>query len=219
MLLLAIDTSANFSSVAVYDSTKSAVLTQDQRDIGRGHAEIVMEQIHNCLDDASASYSDLGRIGVVKGPGNFTGVRVGLAVARGLALSLKIPAIGISNLHACEELAWRSGFEGKLLTIMDARREQAYYKFSGAEDASIGTYQTLGDELTEKVDGICGSGADNLEKLLKSSLPILHTEHIARIEIVAGLAAVADPDENPAEPLYLRSADAKSQTGFALAMA
>ncbi|MEM7068841.1 MAG: tRNA (adenosine(37)-N6)-threonylcarbamoyltransferase complex dimerization subunit type 1 TsaB [Pseudomonadota bacterium] len=217
-MLLAIDTSAQLCAACLYDTKNSRVLSSDVRDIGRGHAEILMEQIDNCLGVTGATYSDIGRIGVTNGPGSFTGLRVGLSVARGLRLALKIEAIGISSLAGLETEATQSGFDGKLLTILDARRDQAYCKLSGNDIPFIDTFENLVHTLPNDLEGICGSGSDDLQKLAFAELPIIHAKSVANIETIAELATIAPTNNTPPEPLYLREADAKPQSGFAVSL-
>ncbi|MEM9279509.1 MAG: tRNA (adenosine(37)-N6)-threonylcarbamoyltransferase complex dimerization subunit type 1 TsaB [Pseudomonadota bacterium] len=216
MLLLALDTSAHLCAVALYDCTIPGIVCEDVQNIGRGHAEILMPQIEACLSKAGKTYSDIDRIGVIKGPGSFTGLRVGLSVAKGLSLSLDIDAVGLSALDICEAVAIENGMSGKFLTIMDARREQAYCKFSDSDEQFIKTYQEIAETLPTDIEAICGSGSLRLRQAYSADLPILHELAAPPVTMLAKLSCLAKEDVNPAEPLYLRSADAKPQTGFAL---
>ncbi|MEM7215084.1 MAG: tRNA (adenosine(37)-N6)-threonylcarbamoyltransferase complex dimerization subunit type 1 TsaB [Pseudomonadota bacterium] len=216
MLLLAIDTSAHLSAVSLYDCENGITLQDDIQNIGRGHAEIVMKQVENCLEMAGRSYRDIGKIGVVKGPGSFTGVRVGLSVARGLALSLKIDAIGVSGLDALEAAAVETGFDGNITTVIDARRDEAYCKISGKDVPFVKPYKDIAACVPENIATICGSGSKMLEMTSSRKFVILHELASPPIETVARLATDAEPEKHPPEPLYLRSADAKPQSGFTL---
>ena len=100
MMLLAIDTAAGLCAACVYDATAGEVTGRDVLDIGKGHAEHLMAVIGPPLSEAGIGYGDLGAIAVSVGPGSFTGVRVGVSAARGLALALKMPAIGVTTLEA-----------------------------------------------------------------------------------------------------------------------
>ena len=73
------------------------------------------------LQETDHAYGDLSAIGVGVGPGNFTGIRIAVSAARGLALGLKVPAVGVSAFDAL-----RYGFEGPCACAVDARREQVY---------------------------------------------------------------------------------------------
>ena len=96
-MILAIDTSAAQCAVAIVDDDRVAV-----RRVGmaRGHAETLFPLIEEVLAELGASYDDLDRIAVCTGPGSFTGLRVGISAARGLALGCGIPAIGVTRFEA-----------------------------------------------------------------------------------------------------------------------
>lgn len=216
MILLALDTSSHLCSACLYNSEEDKILSRHSENIGRGHAEILLDLIEKSLRDANLDYADIERIAVTNGPGSFTGVRVGMAVARGFSLSLNIPCIAVSTLDACEARA--TAYEGSLITLLDAKRGQLYYQIRG-EAPSIAT----GAELVEKLDGknfsACGGGAPILNEQSDLALPVLHESSAPEIDLVARLAAARPQGSHPPEPLYLREADAKVQAGFALGRA
>lgn len=175
-----------------------------------------MGLIDQCLSEATVRYNDINHIVVTIGPGSFTGVRVGMSVARGLALSLDVPVVGVSTLDACE--AEVSTHEDNLISLLDAKRGELYAKLSG-EAPFVSTYQDLEQLLKDKSFSACGSGANILNRETGLIFPILHENSAPIIETVARLgfeASKASEANNPIEPLYLRSADAKVQIGFAL---
>lgn len=96
-LILAIDTSAAQCAVAVVDGDRVAVRSVEMT---RGHAEALFPMIEEVLAELGASYADLDRVAVCTGPGSFTGLRVGISAARGLALGRGIPAIGVTRFEA-----------------------------------------------------------------------------------------------------------------------
>jgi tRNA threonylcarbamoyladenosine biosynthesis protein TsaB len=178
------------------------------------------------LADAGAGYGDLQRIAVTVGPGSFTGVRVGVAFARGLALALDIPATGIGTLEALAYPHGRSG-EGTLAAVLDARRGEVY-----ALVRDIASGRTLlepaalpiGDlalRLSKAAPPITltGSGAPLLaEALSEADVRIAGTADSPDIADVVALAAEAH-DSGPPLPLYARAADAKPQLDKAVARA
>ena len=191
------------------------MLAIETRDIGRGHAEVLMELITACLDQSKTIYNDLNRIGVTIGPGSFTGVRVGMSVARGLGLSLNIPVLGVTTLDACEAKAEKSKHDGKLVTLLDAKRGELYCKISG-EAPYAATYAEIATVIRDLNPVLCASGARILNEYCQLTYPIIHQDAACDIEIVAQLASAMSEGKAPPEPLYLRSADAKVQSGFAL---
>ncbi|MEO9830291.1 MAG: tRNA (adenosine(37)-N6)-threonylcarbamoyltransferase complex dimerization subunit type 1 TsaB, partial [Nitratireductor sp.] len=100
MKVLAIDTAAELCAACVFDAGASRELGRSVREIGKGHAEALIPVMAGALAAAGCDYSDLGAIAVAAGPGSFTGVRIGVAAARGLALALDIPATGVTTLAA-----------------------------------------------------------------------------------------------------------------------
>ena len=97
-MILSIDTSTGQCAVALVDGPREWSLAEA---MDRGHAERLFPMIEEVLAEAGADFNDLTRVAVCTGPGSFTGLRVGVAAARGLALGCGIPAIGITRFEAC----------------------------------------------------------------------------------------------------------------------
>src|SRR5215510_13856198 len=100
MRVLAIDTALHACSAAVLDSDRQAIMASESLTMQRGHAEALMPLIARVMDSAAIEFKDLDRIAVTTGPGSFTGLRVGISAARGLALAAGKPAIGLTTLAA-----------------------------------------------------------------------------------------------------------------------
>ena len=98
MKLLALDCAQRLCAVALYDADSREVLARRDPEIGRGHAELLPALVDEVLAEAGLAFSDIDRLAVTIGPGSFAGIRVGVAYARGLALALKIPVVGVSGL-------------------------------------------------------------------------------------------------------------------------
>ncbi|GAW34593.1 tRNA threonylcarbamoyladenosine biosynthesis protein TsaB [Roseovarius sp. A-2] len=122
-LILGFDTSAAHCAAALLCGDR--VLVVRAEDMGRGQAERLMPLLEEVLAEGGVRWRDLARIGVGIGPGNFTGIRISVAAARGLALSLGIPAIGISTLEAI-----RAGHE-RGTPCVPAPRDQGYVQRAG----------------------------------------------------------------------------------------
>ncbi len=227
MITLAIDTSAHLCAAALHDGETDAMLAECSEDIGRGHAERLMDTIDRVMTDAGIGYPDLGRIAASVGPGSFTGLRVGLATARGIALGLGVPAVGVGVHDAMRLTAEAEGHgpSSPLLVVLDARRDEAYARFfGGGEGLPQAPFVATYDRLAEMLAGtdelaLCGSGADRLAETASRSLPIVHRLAAAPIAAYARLGSAAESTGARPEPLYLRAPDAKPQTGFALARA
>ncbi|GAA4724824.1 tRNA (adenosine(37)-N6)-threonylcarbamoyltransferase complex dimerization subunit type 1 TsaB [Brevibacillus fulvus] len=122
MRVLAIDTSNLVLSVAVVD--ESRVLAEMTTNLRKNHSVRLMDNISLLLDELELSPQELDGIAVAKGPGSYTGVRIGVATAKSLAWSLGIPVVGISSLQAVALNA--CGFTGGIVPCFDARRGQVY---------------------------------------------------------------------------------------------
>lgn len=221
MLTLAIDCSARFCSVALHEDDGDLILAQASPEIGRGHAERLPEILQLVLDAGGVNLARIDRIGVTIGPGSFAGIRVGVAFARGLALALDVPVVGVGSLEAIALPAVRR--QGRpLIAVMDARRDRVWTLVSGPggvvlEQAAEMTPRAAAALALDSGYGILGSGAALLVELEPGLAAGLISDIAApQIADVARLAAALDPGVNPAEPRYLRDADAKPQAGFAV---
>ncbi|PCD77790.1 tRNA (adenosine(37)-N6)-threonylcarbamoyltransferase complex dimerization subunit type 1 TsaB [Pseudothioclava arenosa] len=185
-ILLAFDTSAAHCAAALLRG--SELLACRVEEMGKGQAERLMPMLEEGLRGVGLGWRDLSGIGVGIGPGNFTGIRISVAAARGLALSLGVPAVGVSSLEA---LAFN--VPRPVQARIDARRGLAYVQDFTAEGAQP-------PELVEwaALEGHDGPVADTIS-------PEVLIEAIARIaaERIASGADLPRP-----APLYLRGADA-----------
>lgn len=221
MLTLAIDTASEACAAAIHDSSGDRMLSIVSENIGRGHAERLMAVIDACLAEASVEVGAIERIGVTIGPGSFTGIRVGVSAARGLALALKCPAVGISTLEAIGA-ANVSPSGRPVLAVVDAKRGEVYAQLFGpdgkAADEAAAIAPEAAAELAARVGAaLAGSGAAVVAAKASQVLEVLGNAVSADIAVVARLAAARRPPFVSVKPLYLRGADAKPQEGFALA--
>lgn len=221
VLTLAIDCSAVLCASAVHESGDDRVLADQSPAIGRGHAERLPDVIDTVMRAAGLQLRDIDRIGVTIGPGSFAGIRVGVAFARGLALSLGIRAVGVGSLDALALPIARSRGRA-VMAVLDARRDRLWTLVASADGHILHRGAELTPEaaadLAEDVGcDLLGSGGAILAAIRPELSSSLIGDAVApEIGDVARLAARLDPDASPPEPLYLREADAKPQSGFAL---
>lgn len=221
MNLLAIDTTARLCAACVLDTETERELGRGVLDLGKGHAERLMGVIEEALSQASMGYADLGMVAVSVGPGSFTGVRVGVSAARGLALALGIPAVGVSSLEALASEARRDRGEQEILVLLDAGRGGVYtarYEAGGTERSAPALVNLAeAAELAKQGEpALIGSAADAVRFAAGIEMPVAGHRAEADIACYARLAARRGLPGRPASPLYLRSADAKPQAGFTL---
>ncbi|KXF79063.1 tRNA threonylcarbamoyladenosine biosynthesis protein TsaB [Paramesorhizobium deserti] len=223
MKILAVDTAANLCAAAVYDAEDGRVLAAVSENIGKGHAEVLMGYIERALGEAQTDFAEIGRIAVNVGPGSFTGVRIGVSAARGFALALDCPAIGVTAFEALA-LEARDAHPGEpVLVAVDAHRGEIYAQAFGPDGKAAGEplagqpddVLALLSRLSQK-PVLTGSAAGIInEKLGGTRLAVVSEAATGDIATFARIAARREPGEAP-KPLYLRGPDAKPQTGFAL---
>lgn len=183
-LILAFDTSAAHCAAALLSG--DTVLAEAHLDMGKGQAEALIPLLQRLLAQAGHEWRDLGAIAVGIGPGNFTGIRISVAAARGLALALGVPAVGVSLF---EVLAF--GTSGPALAVLPAPRGASYVQ--GVRDSlPHGTPSFTDTPITDPRPQI-------------TALPQPLAPVLARI--AARRLADGTPIPRPA-PLYIRPADA-----------
>ena len=133
MKILALESSATAASVALCED--EALIAQSFRDTGLTHSQTLLPMTEELLAHCGLTVADLDLIAVAAGPGSFTGLRIGVATAKGLAWAAQLPCAGCSTLEA---MAWNlAGLDGELCAAMDARRHQVYHARLRAENGTI----------------------------------------------------------------------------------
>ena len=183
--ILAFDTSAAHCAAALLCGDRLILRLEP---MAKGQAERLMPMLQEMLAEAAIGWANLCAIGVGTGPGNFTGVRISVAAARGLALGLGVPAIGVTVFEA---MAYGAG--RPVTVVVDARRDEIYVQSLG-EDGPEPARLTLAQNVTLQGDVIGLGGA-------ASAYPL--AEAIARITATR----FETPQPRPA-PFYLRGSDA-----------
>lgn len=219
MRVLAIDTALAACAAAVLDTRHVAVMASETLPMTRGHAEAVMPLIARVMDQAGIEFGDLDRIAVTTGPGSFTGLRVGISAARGIALAAGKPAVGLSTLagYAAPHIAEND--DSAVVSAIDARHEHVYLQVFGPGGRTvvsprIAPIKEAVRAATASPARIVGSGAELIAaQWPKSEPPPLLVEPLSAPDIgwIARLGAAAADDHGPPKPLYLRAPDAQPQ--------
>ena len=226
MLTLAFETSAKAASVALTENGK--LLAESYQNTGLTHSQTLMVMAEDLLKQCGKTMSDVTAVAVAEGPGSFTGVRIGVAAAKGLSWGGQIPCYGVSTLEAMAVSlgAW----EGHICACMDARRNQVYnalFRMNNGsvervtEDRAI-ALADLKEELKE-ISGpifLVGDGAVLTHKTLSGEIGnlILPPEHRMHQRAV-GVALLAEKkqssgetgDGNALSPNYLRLSQAERE--------
>ena len=209
MIVLALDTALSATSVAALNGDK--VLAVRSEPMQRGHQERLAGIVRDTMAEAEIGFDALQRIGVTVGPGSFTGLRVGLAFAKGLSVALDIPCVGIGTLHA---LAVSLNEPGLIAAAIDARRDQVYLQiFRGGaaltppEALTIEAAKARLDEMGASNAALVGSGTALLRPENDTLINIYSV--VDPVALARLTAAALEPISRP-EPLYLRAPDAKT---------
>jgi tRNA threonylcarbamoyl adenosine modification protein YeaZ len=225
MLLLALDTAGPDCAAALARprSEGCEIVAERSEPLGRGHAERLIPMVEELLTGASSSFADVLRIAVTTGPGSFTGIRVGVAAARGLALALAIPAVGVGSLEALAFDAAKERRAGTAVAALDAKRGEVYVL---AQDIASGAIvieaeamrlESAAARLSEvRAPLILTGSAAPLLARLRSGVEIAGTAASPHIADVAALGFRKTAGEPPV-PIYARGADAKPQADKAVA--
>ncbi|MFZ2102948.1 MAG: tRNA (adenosine(37)-N6)-threonylcarbamoyltransferase complex dimerization subunit type 1 TsaB [Oricola sp.] len=230
MTTLALDTSMAACSAAILRPDAPHAVQRFER-MEKGHAEALFEMIEAVLEDSGCGFDDLEKIAVTVGPGSFTGVRAGVAAARGLALAAKLPLVGASSLEVMARGCVRQTGEGDrqdgFIVVHDARRGEVYAQRFDADgrptaQPELRLLTELAAELAPASCLVVGSAAAAIAGEAERSgrqLRIALPELLPEAGDLAVICASKPPQAYPPAPLYLRAADAKPQIGKSLARA
>ena len=226
MLILAFETSAKAASAALVEEGK--MLAEAYQNTGLTHSQTLLVMAQNLLEQCGKTPADVDAAAVAAGPGSFTGVRIGVAAAKGFAWGREIPCYGVSTLEA---MALGFGaWQGYVCPVMDARRGQVYNALFHAdcgkltrisEDRAI-SLEELGENLQKMQEPVflVGDGSVLCYNILSESVPglVLPPEHRMHQRAVGvGLLAAAEAarggDGNGAAlvPNYLRLSQAERE--------
>ena len=225
-MILAFETSAKAASVALLE--KGKLLGESYQNTGLTHSQTLLQMAEDMLKTCGKTPADVTAVAVASGPGSFTGVRIGVAAAKGFAWGGELPCVGVSTLEAMAENlgAW----QGYIVPTMDARRSQTYTAIFRAEGGKLArleedqaiSYEDLGEKIKNFQEPIflVGDGAEMCYNMLKEValglvLPPEHHRHqrAAGVALVAEkvLATGARPDGGSLTPNYLRLSQAERE--------
>ena len=226
MLILAFETSAKAASVALTDGSK--LLGESYQNTGLTHSQTLLPMAQELLKSCGYTSEQVEAVAVAAGPGSFTGIRIGVAAAKGFAWGKELPCCGVSTLEA---MARTLGVhQGLVVPVMDARRSQVYTAtflaedgklFRQCEDRAI-SLRELGEELknADLPIFLVGDGSNLCYNTLKDAVPnlILPPEHrmhqrASGVALVAAdkLAAGENCDGAALNPNYLRLSQAERE--------
>ncbi len=226
LLILAFETSAKAGSVALLEGEK--LLGERYQNTGLTHSQTLLPMAQNLIAECGYAPADVQAVAVAAGPGSFTGVRIGVAAAKGFAWGSQIPCYGVSTLEA---MALQLGaWQGYVLPVMDARRNQVYNALFYAKDGVLErispdraiSLEDLAEEIKslEEPVFLVGDGSILCYNTLKSVVPglVLPPEHRMHQRAAGvGLGAWAmiqaglPGDANTLEPNYLRLSQAERE--------
>ena len=219
MKILSIDTSSKICGVAILDDTK--LLKEVSQDNGLTHSETLMPIIKDTLEELNLSLKDIELILCDKGPGSFTGIRIGVATTKAFSDSLDIKSIGVSSLEA---LAYNVKEDGVICSLIDAKNKNVY----------VGIFEKIGDNFllrrdfsaeniidvlnelkdTKYCTTFVGDGAIAYKEIINTHLPskckFIDNNNISAYNLgLAGLKNFNDGNLNDVLPLYLRKPQAE----------
>ena len=166
MLLLGIDTSTKICTCSIYDS-EAGVIAETSLSVKKNHSNIVMPIVDNLFKISDLNIKDIDKIAVAIGPGSFTGVRIALGIAKGLAMALNKGLVAVNELDILEAMA--SDNENEIIPLIDARKERVYYKYQNkyVDDYLINLISNF-DKNKKYV--FVGDGGINYTNILKDNL-------------------------------------------------
>jgi tRNA threonylcarbamoyladenosine biosynthesis protein TsaB len=225
MLILAIDTALDACAAAVLDTGTGEPIARESRPMTRGHAEALMPMIARVMKDAALPFAALDRIAVTTGPGSFTGLRVGLSAARGIALAAGKAVVGLTTLSAYAAPLLSENAGHPIISAIDARHDQVYFQVVGGNGTPLiePRIASVAEAIEASQFGgphVVGNAARILaDRWPGDAVPPCNVDVQAAPDIawVAWLGAATDPALAPARPFYLRPPDAKPAKDLRLA--
>ena len=210
MRILALDTALAACSAALWEDGR--VLARRWEPMPRGQSEALVPMAEAVMAEACVAYADIDRVAVTRGPGTFTGLRIGLATARGLALAAGLPCFGVTTLEAiAEALPPEERIGRNVLVALDSRRADLFVQLFDETLAPLGppTAVAAGNVAALLPPGEVVVLGDAAQDVLDAGITAGSSDAPGQPDaaFVAAVAARKHPDEAPPMPLYLRAPD------------
>jgi tRNA threonylcarbamoyl adenosine modification protein YeaZ len=217
--VLAIDTALGACSACIAQDGDAVPLASESILMDRGHAEALLPLIDRLVSQVDGGFESLDRVAVTIGPGSYTGLRVGIAAARGIGLAAGIPVVGVSTLSALLAPLMVNERRGLFTAAIDAKHGHIYIQAVAPGGRIIIQPSLMGYRDAIRVLGsgpifVTGSAAATLAVEARTQgieTIIGDVSPAPDIGWVARLGAIADPNQALPKPLYLRDPDAKPQ--------
>lgn len=222
MLVLAIDTATKIASVSLYDD-KAGILGEINLYVKVNHSNIIMTAVDNLFKMTKLSIDDVDRVAVTIGPGSFTGIRIGVSIAKGLVYGTDKKIVGINELDV---IAYNAENRNEtIVSLIDARKERVYYsiyKYEGKKlvrisDYRDGSLREILDNLEDEHYVFVGDGAIAYRSLIEEKMQdrgviFSNTGSIPRAAVAARVAT--QKNENNLymlEPFYVNKSQAERE--------
>ena len=219
MLILAIDTSTNIGTVSIFDD-KKGIVGEITLNVKQNHSAITMTTIDTLFNLTGIDKKEIDKVAVSIGPGSFTGIRIGVGLAKGLAYALKKPIAGINEL---DMIANSYSGDKKVIAMLDARKERVFYGVYTKKNENFfleGEYEARElKDILENIDEeivFVGDGAIAYEELIKNELKdnaffIKKSLNIPRASLLAELALDREDNLFTLEPYYVTKSQAERE--------
>jgi len=223
MRVLAIDTALAACAAAVLE-TGHGIIAAETLPMVRGHAEALIPLIARVMKQSNVAFRDLDRIAVTTGPGSFTGVRVGLAAARGFAVATGVPVVGVSTLAVYAAPYLAANGKTPVIAAIDARHEHVYLQMFGPGGQTLVSPRLapLSEAIRAASDApacLVGSAARAVADGMPKTAPTPRTVDARAAPDIAWVAQIGAVTPEPAaapNPQYLRAPDAQPQNAAQL---
>jgi len=224
MRVLAIDTALGACSAALLDTELGGIIVSESLPMVRGHAEALMPLLERLTEAMGAPLHHIDRVAVTTGPGSFTGLRVGISAARGIALAANKPAVGISTLLAYAAPHLADDETVPVVAVIDARHQHVYLQVfapggrtviaprlaplsEAVRAAAEAPARIVGNAAQAVADGLAAIGA---------GLIVVDARVAPDIAWIATTGAAMAEDQAPPKPQYLCAPDAQPQNAAQL---